>query len=163
MKPSICRSLRDSQGQLLLLGRGQSRQSRWQVVSWHTPPRVQGLGGRVLPPGGWRSRGLPAAGWAPQKEVSTSGNSFAEKGECEGSTLPPSCGSGLKWLQVLHARVCAGDSDGRKRGPGRKPEPPGREPGSAGPGFSQVCPGQTSVWLRASLFIRGVNNPVSSF
>lgn len=156
----------------------QSRQSRWQVVSWHTPPCGQGLSGRMLPPGRleepWAPTGLCELnlrrGSAPLEIALQRGVSLGA------AFWPPSCGSGLEWLQVLDAGVCEGDSDGR--GSRLETEPPGREPGSAGPccggvgpgpepllpqQFSWVCPGRTSIWLSPSLFIRGVNNPYIVF
>lgn len=156
----------------------QSRQSRWRVVSWHTPPCGQGLSGRMLPPGRLEEPWAPAGlcelsssnlirGSAPLEIALQRGVSL------EAALWPPSFGSGLEWLQVLDAGVCEGDSDGS--GSRMETEPPGREPGSAGPccrararappahQFSWVYPGQTSIWLSPSLFIRGVNNPYIVF
>lgn len=98
----------------------QSRQSRWQVVSWHTPPCGQGLSGRMLPPGRLEEP------WAPTglcelnlRRRSAPLEIALQRGVSLGAALwPPSCGSGLEWLQVLDAGVCEGDSDGR--GPGWK-------------------------------------------
>lgn len=122
----------------------QSRQSRWQVVSWHTPPCGQGLSGRMLPPGRleepWAPAGLRELSSSNLRRGSAPLEIALQRGVSLGAALwLPSCGSGLEWLQVLDAGVCEGDSDGR--GSRLETEPPGREPGSASPCCQGVGPG----------------------
>lgn len=137
--------------------------SMWPRPQWQNAASRQ-VGGAMGAPTGLRELNL-RRGSAPLEIA-------LQRGVSLGAALwPPSCGSGLEWLQVLDAGVCEGDSDGR--GSRLETEPPGREPGSAGPccrgsrarahQFSWVCPGRTSIWLSPSLFIRGVNNPYIVF